>query len=81
MFVNAGIDARLVDGNAYPYFEIKDRRDFANLRSLDKADTNGYHQLIVATTEEEMRGVDLRAPIKGISLVIAKSFSCQRNAD
>ena len=43
MFVNAGIDARLVDGNAAPYFEIKDRRDFANLRSLDKADHLGRH--------------------------------------
>ena len=28
-----------------------------------------------------MRGIDLRAPIKGVTLVIARSFSCQRNAD
>ena len=35
----------------------------------------------MATTDEEMRGTDLRAPIKGVTLVIAKSFSCQRNAD
>ena len=28
-----------------------------------------------------MRGVDLRAPVKGVTLVIAKSFRCQRNAD
>ena len=61
MFVNAGEDAKTVDGVAAPFFEIKDRTDFANLRSLDKADHKGYHQLIVATTEEEMRGVDLRA--------------------
>ena len=28
-----------------------------------------------------MRGIDCRAPVKGVTLVITKSFSCQRNAD
>ena len=51
------------------------------MTQLDKTDHMGRHELILATSEEEMRGVDLRAPTKGVKLVIAKSFSCQRNAD
>jgi len=64
-----------------PAEEIKDRRDYKVLTQLDKLDIRGHNRLILATTEEEMRGVDLRAPIKGVALVIAKPFSCQRNAD
>ena len=64
-----------------PAKEIKDRRDYGILKQLDRVNHKGMHELILATTEEEMRGVDLRAPMKGVTLVIAKSFSCQRNAD
>ncbi len=28
-----------------------------------------------------MRGTDFRAPLKGLSLIVAKSFECQRDAD
>ena len=35
----------------------------------------------MATIEVEMRGIDLRAPVKGVTLVMNKGFSCQRNAD
>ena len=64
-----------------PALEIKDRRDYRALRQLDGVDHKRMHKLILATTEVEMRGFDLRAPMKGVTLVIAKSFSCQRNAD
>ena len=64
-----------------PAYEIKDRRDYRVLTNLDQTDYKGMHNLVLATTEEEMRGVDLRAPLKGVTLVIAKPFSCQRNAD
>lgn len=64
-----------------PAFAIKERCDYKTLTSLDKLDIRGLNWFILATTDEEMRGVDLRAPMKGVCLVIAKSFSCQRNAD
>ena len=61
--------------------EVCERRDYKVLTQLDKVHCNGYHRLILATTEEEMRGIDLRAPEKGVTLVISTPFSCQRNAD
>ena len=70
-------------GNSIMGFtRIRDWRDFKALAQLDKPATfDGYHRFLVAATDEEMRGVDLRSPIKGVTLVIAQSFSCQRNAD
>ena len=59
-----------------PAEEIKDRRDFRALTQLDSVDHRRRHKLVLATTDEEMRGVDLRAPMKGVALVIAKSFGC-----
>lgn len=75
------LDVKTIGHDVKPAQEIKTRRDFRVLTQLDITDHMGRHELILATTEEEMRGVNLRAPMKGVKLVIAKPFSCQRNAD
>lgn len=50
------------------------------LRSLDtRNEATGTHALIVMTSLFGMRGFDYRAPIKGIALVIAASFSNERH--
>jgi len=62
--------------NIRPTHCIKKWPNYKALTQLDKPDHKGIHEFILATTEEEMRGVDLRAPNKGVTLVLAKSFSC-----
>ena len=69
-------DFKFCYDNIRPTHSIKSWPDIKALTQLDKPDHKGIHKFILATTEEEMRGVDLRAPNKGVTLVLAKSFSC-----
>ena len=69
-------DYQFYSDNVRPSYPIRKRFDFKVLTKLDKPDHKGIHEFILATTEEEMRGIDLRAPNKGVTLVLAKSFSC-----
>jgi len=51
------------------------------LRALDnRAGPDRTHILLVAPDSFGMRGFDYRAPIKGITLVIAASFAHYRQA-
>jgi hypothetical protein len=56
--------------------------DEATLRELDKREGEGSaFKLVVAMQEESMRGIDYRAPLNGITLIVAKSFENAREAD
>ncbi len=56
--------------------------DEASLRELDKREGEGStFLLVIATQEESMRGIDYRAPLNGITLIVAKSFENSREAD
>lgn len=50
------------------------------LRKLDNRPSEGQHTLIVASSSFGMRGFDYRAETKGITLIIADSFSTYRSA-
>ena len=45
------------------------------LRTLDNTGLGGKHELIIASSLFGMRGFDYRSPRKGITLIIAASFS------
>ena len=52
------------------------------LKALDVRDsTTGEYRLVIATDPDAMRGVDYRAPLTGITLLIGKSFANAREAD
>jgi hypothetical protein len=56
--------------------------DEKTLRELDKREGEGLaFRLVVATQKESMRGIDYRAPLNGITLIVAKSFENAREAD
>lgn len=51
-----------------------------DLRKLDTPHENHSHSLIVVTDATQMRGLDFRAPSKGVCLVINKTFNSFREA-
>ena len=72
---------KTVGYNVQWHTKVRDWRRFSVLARLDQINNKLEHEFLVATTDVEMRGIDLRAPETGVTLVIAKSFGCQRNAD
>jgi hypothetical protein len=54
--------------------------DELSLRNLDKRVNMDSYGLVLATTDQSMRGVDYRAPTTGITLVIGKSLPNAREA-
>ena len=52
--------------------------DILNVLSELEKQTNGSYPVLLATKEEFMRAIDYRAKTKGIDLIVAKSFSTNR---
>jgi hypothetical protein len=50
------------------------------LRNLDQRADNGKYNLLIATDHFAMRGLDYRAPILGVTLILAASFANKREA-
>jgi len=44
------------------------------MTKLDERDYGGSYKILLTTDKLVMRGFDFRAPLKGICLIIAKSF-------
>jgi hypothetical protein len=61
--------------------QIDNQTPFKNLRKLDERETDGNHKVVLITESKFMRGLDFRAPLKGICLLIMKSFISNREAE
>lgn len=70
-FMKLGLDFKIIDMQTDP----------STLRQLDAKTASGKHQISLVTDSSIMRGTDFRAPIHGITLILAKAFTTERDAD
>lgn len=59
--------------------KVSAETDAASLRELDMMKTDQHYRVLVASDVGTMRGVDLRAPTRGLVLVIRKGFASERD--
>ena len=59
--------------------EITGDTSYKFIRQLDSKHASGNYHLLYTKEQATMRGLDYRAPVNGISLVIAKSFVTERD--
>ena len=70
-----------IEAQGYPFVSADgEDADEQLLKELDTK-SEGEFRLVVATEDEAMRGINYRAPLNGISLLVAKSFENVREAD
>jgi len=63
------------------FLNVDDRTEPSTLRKLDEKNLSGNHKILIVTESSYMRGTDFRAPTHGITLILAKSFESERDAE
>jgi hypothetical protein len=65
----------LLQANNVDFTHVVSGIDHALLRNLDSKSNADKYPLLVAASPFAMRGFDYRAPKRGITLIVAKSFT------
>jgi hypothetical protein len=70
----------LQQANELSFVDLDEQIDHKMLRTLDDM-VEGQYRTLVSTKLEAMRGIDYRAPTKGITLLICQQFNNKREAN
>lgn len=71
---------KFISLQGFAFIDADTEKDATVLRNLHQKTHVGSYSLVVATSEEAMRGIDYRSPEVGITLIVGKSFKNTRES-